>query len=302
MTAAAKTSPSPTSTRLSILGAGLIALAFIAPYVGAAIGIGEASAFQAGQDIARTLGSLLFLAFIAWAVTRGRSDSTKAAARVVVGVLLCAVVASNIASAASDAAAVKAYVVETVQFRDAQAAKFSKLGERFDSIDLTKVLTPQSVATPPGQAIARALLANYRALLAERRALLQTYLLEFERFVNERAPSGNARAAAMAAMKEKKDQTVTLYAALDEAQGGLADSMERVLDWGAAQGGRLGVQNGQLLFTDVRQQGELSALAAQVTEAEKKFNATLLTTQAAHSQAQADMVDQNRRVQEFLKK
>jgi hypothetical protein len=130
------------TTRLQLLGVGLIALAFIGPYLAAAVGIGEASASQAGQDVARTLGSLLFLALIAWAATRGRSDATKASARVVVGLVLCIVVATNIARAASDTEAVKTYLLDAVQFRDAQTAKFTKLGERFDTIDLAMVLTP----------------------------------------------------------------------------------------------------------------------------------------------------------------
>lgn len=160
----------------------------------------------------------------------------------------------------------------------------------------------QAGAHSDGHATARAVLATYRALLAERRALVQTYLLEFERFVNERAPAGDARAGAMEGMKGKREATVALYASLDEVQSGMADSMERVLDWGASQAGKLGIQNGQLLFTDARQQAELNVLLAQVTEAEKKMNAALVTAQGVQQKAQEEIADQNRRVNEFLRK
>lgn len=297
--------PSPPSARakhLTFIGAGFIAFAFVGPFLAAAVGYGEVTAFQAGQDVARTLGSLLFLALIAWAVTSGRSDTTKAGARVVVGVLLCVVVGNNIAQTASEVQKVKAYLAEALVFRDQQAAKFTKLGERFDAVDLRTVLTPQSMVTRDGHAAARATLATYRSLLAERRALMQTYLLEYEKFMRDRPLTGDAKAGAEEGMKGKREATVALYSSLDEVQTGLADSMERVLDWGAAQAGKLGMQNGQLLFTDVRQQAELNALLSKVTEAEKKMNTALVAAQATQEKAQQEMADQNRRANEILKK
>lgn len=301
-TATALPPPSPIAKRLTFMGAGFIALAFIGPYLAALLEFGEMTAFRAGEDGVRTLGSLLLLALISWAVTRGRSDTTKAGARLVVGVLLCIVVGSNIAQTAGEVQKAKAFVAEALVFRDQQAAKFTKLAQRFDTVDLAKVLTPQSMVTQEGHATARAVLATYRALLAERRALVQTYLLEYERFVNERALTGDARAGAMEGMKGKREATVALYGSLDEVQSALADSLERVLDWGASQAGKLGIQNGQLLFTDARQQTELNVLVAQVGEAEKKMNAAVLRAQGVQQKAQQEMADQNRRADEFLRK
>jgi hypothetical protein len=287
--------------RLTFMGVTFIVLAFIAPYIASLLGFGPTSASQAGEAAGRTLGSLLVLALLAWATTRGRSDTAKASARVVVGVLLCVLAGSNIAQTASDMQEAKAFVAEAVKFRDEHAAKFAELGRRFDSIDLTKVLTPDALTDSAARAAARATLASYRVLLAERRMQLQAYFLAYARFVDERAPTGDARAGALEGFNEKKRQTEALYSSLDESQTGLVDAMQRVLDWSASQPS-LQQRNGQLMFADTRQQAELSALVAQVNEAEKKMNASAQNAQVAQQNAQRDMVDQNRRVQELLGK
>ena len=58
--------------RWNYLGAGLIFIAFIGPSLATMAGLGNA--FSVGEDIARTLGSLAFLALIAWLVVRKRND------------------------------------------------------------------------------------------------------------------------------------------------------------------------------------------------------------------------------------
>ncbi|MDP3251632.1 MAG: hypothetical protein Q8M77_06940 [Hydrogenophaga sp.] len=294
--------PSPHAKRLTWIGAAFIALAFIGPYLAASMGFGEMSAFKAGADGARTLGSLLLLALVAWAVSRGRSDTFKASARVAVGVLLCIVVGSNIAQTAKEVRDQKAFLADALVFRDQQALKFAKLGERFDAVDLGKILTPQSMVLRDDHAAARATLATYRALLAERRALVQTYLLEYERFVADRALSYDAKAGAQEGMKGTRESTEALYASLDDVQTGLADSMERVLDWGVTQAGKLNIQNGQLMFTSTRQQAELDALLVKVAAAETKMNEAQVAAQRVQQKAQKDMADHNRQAAEILRK
>jgi len=304
MTDTATTSlpPSPTVKRLNFVGAILIILAFVGPYLAAMLGIGEVTAFKVGEDGARTLGSLVLLAIIAWAVSRGRSETFKAGARVVVGVLLCGVVVSSIAQTAREITEAKALLAEALVFRDQHALKFAKLAERFDAVDLTKVLTPQSMVLRDDHATARATLATYRALLAERRALVHTYLLEYERFVTDRPASRDAKAGARQGMKGKREATEALYTSLDEVQTGLADSMTRVLDWGGEQAGKLGMKNGQLLFSSPRQQVELNALLTKVTEAAARVKTAVTAAQVVQQKAQRDMVDQNRQAYELLRK
>lgn len=285
---------------LSTAGTALIALAFIGPF--AAVAFGSYTYFSAGEDVARTAGALLFLAFISWLTTRTRSPLTKAKARFVVGLLLCLTVGTNIARAASAAEDAKRYVREALEFRDQQMAKFTGLGQRFDKVDLSTVLTPQSVATPAGLANSRATLAQYKALLAERDLLLQSYLTAYERFVNERAPDGEARRGAFEIYKTQSAETSALYQGLGQTQRALASAMEMVLDWGEAQAGRIGIQNGQLLFSTREQQQELASLVAQVGEAEKTVNATVAKATETQQRAQAQIADQNQRAAEFLKK
>lgn len=286
--------------RLSSIGTALIVLAFVVPF--GAVYLGSYTYFEAGADMGRTTGALLFLVFVSWLTTRTRSPMTQAKARFVVGLLLCLTVGTNIARAASAAEEVKRYVREAIEFRDQQMAKFAALGQRFEKVDLSTVLTPHGVATPAGIARSRATLAQYKALLAERDLLLQSYLTAYERFATERAPDGEARRGAVETFKEKSAETAALYQGLGQTQRALVTAMEKVLDWGEAQAGRIGIQNGQLMFSTREQQQELATLVAQVGEAERAMNATVAKATETQQRAQAQMADQNERAAEFLKK
>jgi hypothetical protein len=300
MTATVTLPPSRATIGLSAVGAALIALAFAAPLLGALMNLAGMSALKAGEDSVRTLGSLALLALISWAVTRGRSERAKAVGRLVVGVLLCAVVGTNLVRAYNEAQDAKVFLVEARQFREEQAQRFAALAQRFDKMDLSQVLSPETLIAPGHNAAARAILANYRALLAERRSAVQTYLLQMERFVNERAPAGQVRDGARAGMIPKKEATEKLYAGLDAVQTEMADSLERVLDWGAAQGPRLQVRNGQLQFSSAGQQQELQRLLGAVTSAEEKHNTTTAAAQSAQQQAERDLKDYDRKAEALL--
>lgn len=288
--------------RLTYLGIALIVLAFLGPALGAALGLLSLTAFQVGEDSARTAGALLGLSLVSWLVTRKRSKVAQANGRVVVGLLLCITVVTNMVRAEDDVVAAKAFVLEAVKFRDENMATFAKLGERFDKIDLSKVLTPEGVATSAGLASSRAVIAQYRTLLAERNLVVQTYLTRYERFVNDRAPTGATRKSAFESMTESSQATAKLYGELDKTQTALADTLERVLDWGSAQAGRLGVEKGQLLFSTREQQAELQGLIAKVNEAEKVVNEVVAAATAAQALAKAQMADQDLRVKELMRK
>jgi hypothetical protein len=299
MSAVLTPAESSSAKKMNVLGGVLIAAAFVVPFL--AIPLGGGTAYSAGQHIARTLGSLLVLALITWAVTHNRGALAKANGRVVTGVLLCLVVASNMHVQYKERGIAKQVMRDAVAFQQTQAAKFTDLDIRFDKVDLTKILTPEAMTAEAGMATARASVAQYRALLAERRALLQTYLSEFERFVAS-IPPGETKQGAMSSVASGKEQTVQLFNGLDRTQTALIDSIAAILDWGQAQAGHLGVRNGQLLFKTKEQQAELQALLVKLNAAEAEMTKTAQAATAAQAQAQEKLRANMQEAEKLLSK
>ena len=81
-------------------GFSLIIIAFAMPFLAASIG--RSTAFQAGQSLAQNLMALFVLALVAWLATRKRSDTAKALARFLTGVLMCMFVGGQLAIAANE--------------------------------------------------------------------------------------------------------------------------------------------------------------------------------------------------------
>ena len=276
--------------RWNYLGAGLIFIAFIGPSLATMAGLGNA--FSVGEDIARTLGSLAFLALIAWLVVRKRNDLSKAKARSVVGLLLCITVGNNIANAAREKDQAKAFVKQAMTFQAQHTEKFSDLGRRFDEVTVAQYLTPEGLASSPSVAAGKAALERYRSILQERNLLLQTYLAEYVAFVGG-LPAGQVRAGAESALGPNKEATEGLYKMLDRVQGEHAAAMGAVFDWAAANNRKIAMRNGQLMFTSVAQQQELQSLASRLQAAENEVAAAAQKAQAA----QAAALEKNRRLQ-----
>lgn len=250
---------------LNYSGAGLIALAFIGPSLATFAGLGNA--FSVGEDIARTLGSLLFLMLIAWLVVRKMGDLAKAKARVVVGVALCAIVGNNILKKANEESSNKAFVREALEFQVQQTGKFENLGKRFEEVTVAQYLTAEALVSPTGLSAGREALERFRSLLQERNLLLQTYLAESVAVI-ARAPAGDTRAAAELAYGPARAATEKLYQTLDRTQAEQAAAIGTIFDWAAANAGTLSANNGALVFSSVEQQQELEALVTRLQAAE----------------------------------
>ena len=251
--------------RWNYLGIGLIVLAFIGPSLAMLAGLG--SAFSVGEDIGRTFGSLAVLMFIAWLVTRKMGDRAKAKARVVVGIVLCVVVGNNIARMAKEEDVAKAFVREALAFQAQQMGKFENLGKRFEEVTVGQYMTAEALVSPAGVAAGKAALERFRSLLQERNLLLQTYLAESVALIAS-VPAGEARAAAESTAGPARAATEKLYKTLDRAQGEQAAAIGAIFDWAAANNGKLGASNGELVFSSVEQQQELQALVSRLQAAE----------------------------------
>jgi hypothetical protein len=268
--------------RWNYAGATLIALAFIGPSLATLAGLGNA--FSVGEDVARTLGSLAFLALIAWLAVRKRSDLSKAKARAVVGLLLCITVGNNIATAARDKEDAKRFLQQALNFQSQYAGKFEELGKRFDQITVAQYLTPEGLTSKATIAAGRAALERYRTLLQERNLLLQTYLADYVSFVGK-LPQGQLRSGAESTLGPNKEATENLYKLLDRAQGEHAASIAALFDWAEGNAGKIAIRNGQLMFASAAQQQELQALATRLQAAENNVNTAVQTAQAAQAAA-----------------
>jgi hypothetical protein len=285
--------------RWNYTGAALIAIAFIGPSVASLGGLGNA--FSVGQDLARTLGSFALLAIISWLIVRKKSDLSQAKARTVVGILLCITVGNNIASAAKEEAVAKQFLKEAFAFQAQHVAKFEDLGRRFDQITVNQYVTPEGLTSDANVAAGVAALERYRSLLQERNLLVQTYLAEYVAFIGK-LPPGQARAGAESTLGANKEATEKLYGMLDKVQGEHAAALGAVFAWAQANSGKIGVRDGQLMFTSAAQQQELQALATRLQDAEKAVNEAAQKAQAS----QAEAIEKNERLQkeaaEFLAK
>ena len=278
---------SPHATRLARqlhwTGFALICLAFGLPFL--LVAVGKSSAFKAGESLVSNLLALFVLALIAWLATRNRGDMTKAIARFITGVVLLLFVGGGIVLAANDDEQAKALLKDSLAFAAKQTAQFAELGQRFDKVDMNSVITVDRLTSPPGLAMSKATVAQYRALLAERRSLLSSYLTDFERYFAT-LPPGDFRAGAMSSMGANKAATVKLYGDLDVAQTSWADSISGILEWAEKQGGKLSARGDQLVFKDATQQAELSALVTKLTTTESALNKVIQSAAVQQAAAQ----------------
>lgn len=281
--------------RWNYLGTGLIVFAFIGPSLAMLAGLG--SAFSVGEDIGRTFGSLAVLMLIAWLVTRKMSDLAKAKARLVVGIVLCVVVGNNIARMAKDEGVAKVFVRDALAFQAQQQVKFEHLGKRFEDVTVAQYLTAETLVSPDGVAAGKLALEKFRSLLQERNLLLQTYLAESAALIAG-VPAGEARAAAESAAGPARVATEKLYKALDRAQSEQASAIGAIFDWAAANNGKLGATNGELVFASDDQRQELQALVTRLQTAE---NEVAVAAEEAQKMETAELEKQKRVNEEAAK-
>lgn len=268
--------------RLNYLAALLIAIAFIGPGIATFAGIGNA--FSVGEDAARTLGSLAFLAFIAWLVVRKKNDLAKSKARVVVGILLCAVVTNNIVNAAREKEQSKMFVQQALAFQEKHSAKFQTLAQRMDQVTVAQYLTPEALTSPAGVEAGQAALERYHSLLQERNLLVQTYLAEYTSFISG-LPAGKLRDGAESTVGRNKAETENLYGMLDRAQGEHAAAIGAIFEWAQSNMGKVTLRNGQFLFSSAEQQQRLQVLVNRLQQAENEANAAMQKAQTIQTAA-----------------
>jgi len=280
-------------------GWGLTALGLLIPLI--AMSAGYIDGESAKDYITRGVGSLLFLAGIGWLATRKMSNRAKANARIVVGILLCLVVFSNVNASVRDEAAIKVAVSDLLAFEQRHSAKFLDLNNRIAKLPLGEVLTPEKLATPHGIEYGRAVVAQIRALLAERQSMLQSGVAEADRIVDT-MPTERTRQIARQAMKREMVVGLKYHIDLNRIQAQAAAEVEAVLNWASERQGTIQAVNGDIMFANTKDLAEYRALAQRVRavgEAEEKLTAAAV---ALREKIESEQGPARARVEEFLRK
>jgi hypothetical protein len=281
----------------NFIGWALIATAFVFT-VWASLKVGNA--FTAGQRMGQLLATWGVFALIAWLVTRNKSSSVRASARIVIGVLLWIVVAVNFNGDATEKKVGQAFLRDAIAMNKSHIERFQVLNARFASTDLSTVLTPANVTTAAGIASGREKVAQSKALIAERDALLQKNFDDIRKLVAD-LPEGATKAGAQGVVGARRDETVRVFKDLSKTQLAHLDVIGQILDWCAAQGDKLRNVGGQLQYTSNEQADELKALLDKLAMAETTANKAVEVATALEKRTEEKKVRSLKQATELLK-
>ena len=265
-------------------GVGLALLAILMP--GLYLLIGNISAASVGRIFGETMGTLAFVGLISWVVTRKSSAIKQANGRVVVGLLLVTMVSNNLYKLHNQEDDARILVNKSKAFQLKQEADFADFAKRFDKVDLSKVLTPDSITTAAGQSTARALLADYKSLLVERRALIAKNLDDTRQFLQSN--SGTLSESALSGFERGKTRTTKFYDELDVLQNAYADKVLKLVDFTATQGDKIIARSGKLVFASPSQLNSFNEIVRDITKTEAELNEKQQVGTEAQKNAEAE--------------
>lgn len=242
------------------------------------------NAFVAGQRCGQLVGTWLIMMLVAWLFTRNSAPAIRAWGRIAVSVLLWVVVAFNLSADAREKGIGQTFLRDAIALNGVHTQKFQALNERFTHADLSNVLTPANVTTAAGIAHGREQVAQFKELVAARDALLQQNLEDVRRLVTS-LPEGPTKSGATATVGKRRNETVRVFMELTTTQLAHLDVVGQILDWCAAQDGKIHNVDNQLKYQSHEQFVELKVLldklAVAAAAADKAFEATTQMEQHA---------------------
>jgi len=259
-------------------------------------------AFQAGDEIARTLGSLLLLAVIAWLVTRKKTPKAKAMGTFIVGLLL---VITSISVAANKNAAqteMKAYLQKAVAMQGENKAKLENIIGRIAAINMATVLTMDAVYNKNQRALAQAKLVQFKTLVSERRAQITSGIAQAETLVSS-LPEGDMRRGGYAGLENSKKQMAALFGELDVVQLSYAESIESLFSFAGTQDGKMqATSDGRILFSDPAALSQFQALIKKIEEQEILYVAASERAQKKAQEMTANDLKLQKQASEIINK
>lgn len=156
---------------------------------------------------------------------------------------------------------------QTVMFLSAmkeRAKKFAEesaaLDRKFNSVDLSTVLTPQNLVRKEAIDASRKMLNTYKSLVAERDQMLNRHFALSESIIKRAGLSESGMREAMAGLNSGKEPVARTYADLATAQLASVKASEDILSFAQRELGRITVQDGQPLFQAQSQLDEYQRL------------------------------------------
>lgn len=281
------------------LGTAFIVVALALPFLGAFAGY--ISLATAGYDAATYLGVLLFVGLLIWMATRNRSNALRVYGYLLAGLALNVFSGIHLLQPIRESDAVQRFVIASVAHHARQTGAFTELEDKFQKVDISRILTPHNLSTREGLADAQAGIANYRALVTERRLLMQAQLVESDRFINDHLSAGVAREVGAMRMNEGRTALVKMYSDMDQADTLLLDAMSALVAWGVAQEGQLGLHQGNFVFQNNAQKVELQRLVAAVLQADATRDAIIIANTAGQAKAEQRQERNTAGVENFMK-
>ncbi|NEX63354.1 hypothetical protein [Noviherbaspirillum galbum] len=187
------------ATFLNVIAAGLVLTAFAAPF----IFVTDAADDIAGR-VAETMGAMLIPFGLAWHMTKNDSNRAKAIGRIFAAVVVCLVVGNGVFRSLRQEEQAKNFIKSVLEHTEKQIKPYQELDARFNAINLSTVLTPETVITAKGRDAARQVVRQFRDLLAEREVMIKVNTASNENFIRDNAPNERLRKVALSGFERNQ--------------------------------------------------------------------------------------------------
>ena len=174
------------------------------------------------------------------------------------------------------------------QFAEESAA----VDRKFDAVDLSTVLSAESLISKPSLEASRKKLSSYKAAIAARDAMLTKHMALSEQIIRTSDLTEREVAQAMAGLNSSKDAVMRNYADLTAAQLATVKATEDILDFAQQGLGRITTENGQPMFQTQPELDEYQRLIQVLTEVAGTETVITQKVQAQAQTSKQSLVDQ----------
>lgn len=193
---------------------------------------------------------------------------------------------------ASDAdktvAILAAMKVRAKQFAETSVA----LDRKFSAVDLTTVLSPQSMLGAAGIRTSRTTLEAYKGLIRERGVMLDKHFAATEQIMRGAGLSERELNNGLAGINSSKRPILQTYADLDAAQLASVKASMDILNFAERGLGRMTAQNGKLMFQTQPELSEYRRLMQVLTDVAAKEDVVTRRVAALQQKSKQSMADQ----------
>ena len=129
-----------------------------------------------------------------------------------------------------------------------QVKEKEEFNRKFNAVDLSKALAPQTLTTKDGIRATRKTLETYKTLITERDSMVEKHLVEGEKLFRSQGLTENEIKRALKGMRGPQDENVKMVAELSSAQFAGVEAIFNILAFAESTLGRVTLQDGSLIF------------------------------------------------------